>query len=263
MIDPREELKAYLDNELNPSEAEQVRRAIETDPALAREAEQLQALATALAQETLVQPVGLEATLAKIQRRKVWWRNPAIAWPAAVSVAGAIAMAVFLTMVLLPAGRVPGVRTASFAAAKSEQIQAASNGASADEDTSATVTPMAKSFAPPADRSSTRPQGQSMTGRARMESSTPPDLASPSLELFEHAALQDLLGQLKKLPGFVSVKHSGRGSSGEATVLLVYRDQITADRAKKTARAFEQKSTFTNFGPDVPHVKLKIETAHK
>lgn len=94
MIDPRENLKAYLDKELPRLEAEEVRRALGTDPALAAEAERYLAISVALRQEVPVPVQGMDEVLSALKKRPVqprlrltWvWGSAAVAMTAVVIV---------------------------------------------------------------------------------------------------------------------------------------------------------------------------------
>lgn len=80
-----EDLKAYLDGELSPQRADEVRAAIDADPNLRREAEQLQALSVeirSLAGEPEV--VGMERALDAIRPKPIpWW---GAAWKPALAI---------------------------------------------------------------------------------------------------------------------------------------------------------------------------------
>ncbi len=67
----QEDLKAFVDGELEPAHMDQVRAALETDPALKQEFQQLQALTMSLAvSPQFVTPIGMEETLAALRQRQ-------------------------------------------------------------------------------------------------------------------------------------------------------------------------------------------------
>lgn len=66
----REELKAYIDGELDRERAAEVEKAIESDPRLAAEAESLKSLGNAVREITpMPAPQGVESTIAAVSRR--------------------------------------------------------------------------------------------------------------------------------------------------------------------------------------------------
>lgn len=71
MIDPRENLKAYLDRELPPEEMEEITRALETDASLRAELEELRALTSAvreMAREVKLSPRKRDALRKRLYR---------------------------------------------------------------------------------------------------------------------------------------------------------------------------------------------------
>jgi hypothetical protein len=74
----REDLKAYVDGELDAARAAEVRAALESDPQLREEAEQLKLLSQEIRQFAAEPQVfGLERTLLALRPRRPWWRSPA------------------------------------------------------------------------------------------------------------------------------------------------------------------------------------------
>lgn len=92
----RDDLKAYVDGELSPERAAEVRAAVEADPALLQEVEFMKALGfeiKRLAKDP--QPVGYESTMKAVGRkRKIWWSpaNLAVAAVAVLFVVGGAAV---------------------------------------------------------------------------------------------------------------------------------------------------------------------------
>ena len=93
-----EDLKAYLDGELDSIRTEEVRSALERDPALRRELAEIQSLQSDLKHHIAeIQPHGLEKTLAaldKAPKPSLQWRYR-FAWASGLAVA-AIALCVYL-----------------------------------------------------------------------------------------------------------------------------------------------------------------------
>ena len=93
----REDLKAYLDGELSPQRAEEVRAAIESDPELKKEVEALRAISnTFRLVAPASQPVGLDQTLEALRKAQPVKRNtgrPLWGW----ALAGATVLAVAAT----------------------------------------------------------------------------------------------------------------------------------------------------------------------
>ncbi|MCX7798784.1 MAG: DUF4349 domain-containing protein [Fimbriimonadales bacterium] len=87
----RENLKAYLDRELSEQEASAVRAALEGDPSLRRELEEMESIGEEVRRLAAdPQPVGLEATLENLNRsarRGAWWPRWAVA-TACIAVVG-------------------------------------------------------------------------------------------------------------------------------------------------------------------------------
>jgi hypothetical protein len=74
----REDLKAYIDGELDATRAAEVRAALESDPQLREEADQLKLLSQEIRQFAAEPQVfGLERTLHALRPRRPWWRSPA------------------------------------------------------------------------------------------------------------------------------------------------------------------------------------------
>lgn len=78
-MNPRDDLKAFLDGELPPEQMAEMREAIDRDPMLAQEAKEIEAISASL-RLGAAQPsaAGLEATLAALSRnapkeRRPWW----------------------------------------------------------------------------------------------------------------------------------------------------------------------------------------------
>jgi uncharacterized membrane protein YgcG len=90
----RDDLKAYLDGELAPERMAEMREAIDRDPALAQEAEELGRISQTL-RAAAAQPAsaGLEATLRALEKAERRERKPW--WPWLVPVAGMTAFLVF------------------------------------------------------------------------------------------------------------------------------------------------------------------------
>lgn len=82
-----DDLKAYVDGELPPDAAERLRAVLDADPVLAREADALRVLGTALRRLPEPEPVGREATLLALRSRPMpLWRSwvPSLAACAAI-----------------------------------------------------------------------------------------------------------------------------------------------------------------------------------
>lgn len=92
----RDDLKAYVDGELSPERAAEVRAAVEADPALLQEVEFMKALGFEIKRLSVEpQPQGYEATLKAIGKRKpVWWSplNLSVAAVAVLFVVGGAAV---------------------------------------------------------------------------------------------------------------------------------------------------------------------------
>jgi len=70
-MNEREDLKAFLDNELPPVRMDEVRAAVETDPELAHELEELRQLSVSIRAAAFNPvPVGLESTLAAVGKKR-------------------------------------------------------------------------------------------------------------------------------------------------------------------------------------------------
>lgn len=116
----REDLKAYVDQELSPDRMAEVEAAIDADPVLRAEVDEIRGLTRAVkAFATTPQPVGLDRTLRALQRRP-WW-SPAgahgrLAWGAAAAVLIVVAFAN-----LLPRGGTRDATTMSETASWSRQ----------------------------------------------------------------------------------------------------------------------------------------------
>ena len=93
-----DDLKAYLDGELDSVRTDEVRSALDRDPILRRELSELENLQSSLKHHAAVfQPQGLEQTLAALSKRQkpvVEWRNR-IGWASALAFA-AIALGVYI-----------------------------------------------------------------------------------------------------------------------------------------------------------------------
>jgi hypothetical protein len=95
-----EDLKAYVDRELPPDRMAEIEAAIQADPVLRAEVDEIRGLSHAVrALGTTPDPVGLERTLRALQRRP-WW-SPAgmqgrLAWGAAAAVLIVVAFATLL-----------------------------------------------------------------------------------------------------------------------------------------------------------------------
>ena len=97
----RDDLKAYIDGELEPRRNDEIRIALETDAALQREYIELRALSASFANVSQVETSGLESTLKLLDdsRRvaRVQWRR--IAWAGGLVLATTlVAMVVFPIM---------------------------------------------------------------------------------------------------------------------------------------------------------------------
>jgi len=80
MNDIRENLKAYLDGELSAAEFEAVQRAVEADPQLQKECDQMKFISNSLRASSQSQPApGKQAVLDQFASQKAkrpWWRQP-------------------------------------------------------------------------------------------------------------------------------------------------------------------------------------------
>lgn len=111
-----DDLKAYLDGELPPLRMAEIRDAIDADPALAEEVEQLRTLSTSL-QAFAARPtvVGLEDTLSALgrsKRRKSWFVR--YAFPLATAAAAIILAAVVAPKMRFAAQADSSARTVAF-----------------------------------------------------------------------------------------------------------------------------------------------------
>lgn len=96
MNDPVIDIKAYLDGELDDAQAEAIKIALETDPALAHEASQLSEISQAIQSAKIDrEPVGLEETLEALEPLIVGRRAPWVIWAAAIPVAAVLAFIFF------------------------------------------------------------------------------------------------------------------------------------------------------------------------
>lgn len=92
----REQLKSYLDGELSPQDARQVERAMEADPELKQEFEELRRISATLREASIApKAVGLESTLAALQRGARPVRRP-LRWGPALALAGACSVALLV-----------------------------------------------------------------------------------------------------------------------------------------------------------------------
>jgi hypothetical protein len=99
MNDIREDLKAYLDGELETARAQEVEQALATDPALRQEAELMKAMSETLkAMAPDTPPTGAAKTLDRLRSRRRWNLGQ---W---VTMGGAIALAVVAINLVRPGG---------------------------------------------------------------------------------------------------------------------------------------------------------------
>lgn len=70
MIDPQENLKAFLDGELAPVEMDEMRALMASDPFLSAQAEDFKLITQSFAAEPQIEPVGLEDTLKELALRR-------------------------------------------------------------------------------------------------------------------------------------------------------------------------------------------------
>lgn len=125
-----EKLAAYADGELSEFEAAQVRRAVEADPALARQLAQLQSLSAMLSDrydpilqqpvpETLTAPITQAAKVVDLGEvraaRQRWFERPSLRYAAGPAIAAALVLAVFVGRG--PSGPGEGYADAQLAAA--------------------------------------------------------------------------------------------------------------------------------------------------
>lgn len=98
----RDNLKAYLDNELPPAQMEEVRAALENDVALRDELEFLKSIGESIrAQASEPEVVGLEATLMVIRNPKAGFWSPVIRRPLMTG-AFAIVLIAFISAIIFP-----------------------------------------------------------------------------------------------------------------------------------------------------------------
>lgn len=98
MNDIRELLKSYLDGELSPEKAQEVERAIDSDPKVRSEFEEIRRISATL-REAAVAPkvVGLDSTLMALQRSARPVRNP-LRWGPALALAGALSVGLLIVV---------------------------------------------------------------------------------------------------------------------------------------------------------------------
>ncbi|MEJ5170187.1 MAG: DUF4349 domain-containing protein [Fimbriimonadales bacterium] len=94
-MNPRDHLKAYLDRELPEDQAAAVRQALESDPELRQELEQMRILGLEIRRAAVdPEPEGMEETLQRIGVPKtIWTRRPLLALSGIAAVAILIAVA--------------------------------------------------------------------------------------------------------------------------------------------------------------------------
>ena len=113
-----DDLKAYLDGELEPGRAEEVRQAIESDPALKREAEFMRSLGDEIRAVSIdPQVYGLERALDAVQPKNPWWGAPA--WRTGLAI-GVPILAGLAIVALLGKGLMTGQKEESAEVAMSE-----------------------------------------------------------------------------------------------------------------------------------------------
>ena len=97
----RDDLKAYVDGELSADRAAEVSAALNADPDLAAEADEIRKLSGAIqAFSEVPSPVGLEKALRAIRPKPAWWspagRTGQLAWGTAAMAAAVVAVVFFL-----------------------------------------------------------------------------------------------------------------------------------------------------------------------
>ena len=94
----QENLKAYVDGELSPADAEQVRLAIESNPALAREVEAIRSIGSVIQLNAKAYtPIGMNEALRAIQaKRKTPWYMQPWTWGAGLAGTAAVAFAFYV-----------------------------------------------------------------------------------------------------------------------------------------------------------------------
>lgn len=124
----RDDLKAYLDNELPPTRMEEVRVALEADQALRDECEYLKSIGESIRSQA-AEPavVGLEATLMKIRNPRIGFWEPAIRRPILTGAIG-IFLIFVVTVITFPVfaqSKASAKRSSQLSAMKQEAYEAA------------------------------------------------------------------------------------------------------------------------------------------
>jgi len=118
----REDLKAFLDGELDRTRSDEVKAALERDPNLRKEAEQLQAVSSAIRSHAAeIAPEGIERTLAALAKSKPRSRF-VMPWGWAVAGALSTAVALIALLQLLPKSENDSAAPASVAMADKQGL---------------------------------------------------------------------------------------------------------------------------------------------
>jgi len=93
----RDEIKAYLDGELNDVDSQRVQKALAEDPTLQKEAEDMKLISRSIQQHAAAgQPEGAEDTLRRMQNMQVRRRPWAIRYAPALALAGCLVLGMFM-----------------------------------------------------------------------------------------------------------------------------------------------------------------------
>jgi|GEM_PF-3847039 len=130
----REDLKAFVDNELPEERRAEILRALENNPELQAEVIELRQMSRVVREEAWQPaPVGLEKTLAALEtakRRTPWWLDPKVGMTLAVASAVAVCAIIFFPVF---AQAKSAAKSLSFSFAKSDENAAAGAAASPDD----------------------------------------------------------------------------------------------------------------------------------
>ncbi len=125
----RDDLKAYLDNELPPTRMEEVRVALEADQALRDECDYLKSIGESIrSQAAEPEIVGLEATLQRISNPKIGFWEPVVRRPILSGFIGLflIFVVTVITFPVFAQSKASAKRTSQLSAMKQEAFEATS-----------------------------------------------------------------------------------------------------------------------------------------